>query len=271
MKLTLGGALGFAVAAAIFAVLFTWVASRRLLLSPYPSSPLSAAQSGWRTVFELIRAAPLVALAGFAIKLSQSWARDLANILLSHSPRTWSVTGEVIEFAFAVAWAAFAMQIYLRVLAPQATPDEVRARRRRAMLYAAAGWILTTLVTIAGIGLVVYVRGADRGAVIETVNYFGYVVLLMVALSRPAIAIGLARPPREALRILWENWVGALITLILAILPLTFVFISVSLLLRFVRFGPGLALVLDLPVAALAALCYAAFEAVIASMYKRIM
>lgn len=271
MTLTLGGALGFAVAAAIFAAVFTWVASRRLLLSPNPSSPLSAAQSGWRTVFQLIRTAPRIALAGFAIKLSQSWAKDAASLLLRHSPRAWSLSGEVIEFAFTLAWAAFAMQIYLRVLAPEATRLEARTRTRRAMLYAAAGWILTILVTVAGIGLVIYVRGADRGKVIETVNYFGYVVVLMVALSRPAIAIGLVRPLREALRILWENWVGAAITLILAVLPLALVFVGVAFLLRFVRFGPGLALILELPIAALAALCYAAFEAVIAAMYKRIM
>jgi len=271
MKLTLGGALGFAVAAAIILAAFFWVASRRLLMSPYPSSPLSAAQSGWRAVFQLMRIAPFVALAGFAIKLSQSWAKDAANILLRHSRSSWSLTGEAIELAFTLAWAAFAMRIYLHMLAPQATGDEVRARTLRAVLYALGGWVLMLVVTVAGIGLVVYVRGADHGTVIETVGYFSYVVTVVIALSRPAIATGLARPIREALRILWENWIGAAVTLILAAVPLGLVFFGVHLLLHFVRLGLYLALVLEIPIAALAALCYAAFEAIIAAMYKRIM
>jgi len=60
-------------------------------------------------------------------------------------------------------------------------------------------------------------------------------------------------------------------TLIMAAAPLALVFFGVAMLLRFVRFGLGLALVLEIPIAALAALCYAAFEGVIAAMYKRIM
>ncbi|HEX4505771.1 MAG TPA: hypothetical protein VH722_08560 [Alphaproteobacteria bacterium] len=271
MKLTVGGALGFAVAAAIVLAVFLWIASRRLLLSPYPSSPLSAAQSGWRAVFEIARAAPVVALAGFAIKLSQSWGKDAANILLRHWPRGWAVTGELIEFAFTLAWAAFAMRIYLHVLAPQATPDEARARARKAVVYALGGWAATFLLTVAGIGLVIYVRGADHGNVMRIVAYLSYVVTLVVALARPAIATGLVRPLRESLRMLWENWIGAVFTLVMAAAPLALVFFGVGLLLRFIRFGHGLALVLEIPIAAMAALCYAAFEGVIAAMYKRIM
>lgn len=271
MKLTLGGALGFALAASILLAVFLWIASRRLLLSPYPSSPLSAAQGGWRAVFQIIQAAPLVALAGFAIKLSQSWGKDAANILLRHWPRTWSITGELIEIAFTLAWAAFAMRIYLHVLAPQATPDEARARARKAVIYALGGWIVTFLITVAGIELVIYVRGADRGNVMKTVDYLTYAITLIVALARPAIATGLVRPLRESLRMLWENWIGAVFTLIMAAAPLALVFFAVGTMLRFVRFGTGLALVLEIPIAALAALCYAAFEAVIAAMYKKIM
>lgn len=271
MKLTLGGALGFAVAAAALLAVFLWVASRRLLFSPYPSSPLSAAQGGWRAVFQIIQAAPLVALAGFAIKLSQSWGKDAANILLRHWPRTWSFTGELIEVAFTLAWAAFAMRIYLHVLAPQATADEARARTRKAVLYALGGWVAIFLLTVAGIGLVIYVRGADRGNVMKTVGYLTYAITLVVALARPAIATGLAQPLRSALRMLWENWIGAVFTLIMAAVPFALVFFGVGFLLRFVRFGLGLALVLEIPIAALAALTYAAFEGVIAAMYKRIM
>ena len=271
MKLTLGGALGFALAAAILLAVFFWIASRRLLLSPYPSSPLSAAQGGWRAVFQIIRAAPLVALAGFGIKLLQGWANDAANVLLLRSPTAWSVSGGLIELAFTLAWAAFAMRIYLHVLAPQAAPDEVQARTRTAVIYALGGWIVTFLLSVGGIGLVLYVRGADRGNVMETVGYLTSVVTLIVALARPAIATGLVRPMRAALRMLWENWIGAVFTLIMAAAPFALVFFGVEFLLRFVRFGLGLALVLQIPIAALAALTYAAFEGVIAAMYKRIM
>jgi hypothetical protein len=271
VKLTLGGALGFAVAAALLLAAFLWIASRRLLLSPYPSSPLSAAQSGWRAVFQIIQVAPMVAVAGFAIKLSQSWGKDAANILLRHWPRVWSATGELIEIAFTLAWAALAMRIYLHVLAPQATPDEVRTRTRRAVIYALGGWIVTFLLTVAGIGLVIYVRGADRCYVMKAVGYLTYAVTLAVALARPAIATGLARPLHESLRMLWENWIGAAFTLVMAAAPFALVFFGVEFMLRFVRFGLGLALLLEIPIAALAALSYAAFEGVIAAMYKRIM
>jgi hypothetical protein len=267
----LGGALGFGVVAIIFLLFATWVASRRLLHSPYPSTPLSAAQSGWRAVFRLIQVMPLVALTGFAIKLSQSFGKDAANILLRHWPRTWSITGLIIEIAFTLAWAAFAMRIYLLVLAPDATPAQVRARTVRAVLYALAGRILLIGATIAGIALVVAVHGADHGKVIRAVDYFSYVVTVVLALSRPAIALGLARPIRECLRILRENWFGATVTLVLAALPLTLVFVGVALLLRFVHLPLLLALALEIPIAALSALCYAAFEGVIAAMYKRIM
>jgi hypothetical protein len=115
------------------------------------------------------------------------------------------------------------------------------------------------------------VRGADHGVVIRSVDYFSYVVIAILALARPAIAVGLARPIREALRILWENWVGAAVTLILAVLPLSLVFLGVLLLLRLVRLPLGFALLLEIPIAVVAALCYASFEGVIAAMYKRIM
>jgi hypothetical protein len=271
VKLTVGGVLGFAVVAVIFLLFATWVASRRLLHSPYPSTPLSAARSGWRAVFRLIQTAPLVALAGFAIKLSQSLGKDAANILLRHWPRTWSITGLIIEIAFTLAWAAFAMRIYLLVLAPEATAAEIRARTRKAVLYALIGRALLIGVTIAGIALVVAARGVDHGKVIRAVDDFSYVVTAILALSRPAIATGLAWPIRECLRILRENWFGAAVTLILAVLPLTLVFAGVALLLRFVHLSLPVALALEIPIAALSALCYAAFEGVIAAMYKRIM
>jgi uncharacterized membrane protein len=246
-------------------------------LSPYPSSPLSAAHSGWRTVFQIVQIAPLVALAGFAIKLSQLWGQDAANILVRYLPKTWSLpkiwsaTGLLIELAFTLAWAAFAMRIYLHVLAPQATLDDTRGRIRKAVIYSLGGWIATFLLGVAGIGLVIYVRGADHGNVVRSVGYLTYAITLVVALARPAIATGLARPMRSALRMLWENWIGAVFTLVMAVAPFALVYFGVEFLLRFVRFGHGLALVLDIPVAALAALCYAAFESVIAAMYKRIM
>jgi hypothetical protein len=271
VKLTLGGALGFAVAAAIFVALFIWVASRKLLLSPYPSSPLSAARSGWRAVFQLVGAAPLLALAGFAIKLSQTWGEDVAIAMMRRAPTVSSLSGQAIELAFTLAWAAFAMCIHLHVLAPGATREERRARIRKSVLYALGGWLLILLLTVAGIRLVIYVRGADRGNVIEAVGYISYLVTLVLALARPAIAAGVARPFREVARLLWENWIGVAVTVILAAAPFALVYFGVVYGMRYVRLGLYLALVLQIPVAALAALTYAAFEAVVAAMYKRIM
>jgi hypothetical protein len=271
VKLTLAGALGFGVAAIVFLSVAVWVATRRILHSPYPSTPLSAAQSGWGAIFQLFWLWPLVALAGFGIKLFQSFGEDAANILLGHWPRTWSVTGFVIELIFTLSWAAFAMRIYLRVLAPDATAEEVRARTRRAVMYALSFWAVAIAATVAGIGLVVLVKGVDNGQVMGSIGYISYAITIVAALSRPAIAIGLARPVREALRILRENWFGAAVTLILAALPLGLVFFAAGLLVRFLQMPMAMALLLQVPITALSALCYAAFEGVIAAMYKRIM
>jgi hypothetical protein len=271
VKVTLGGALGFGVVALVFLALAAWVATRRLLRSPYPSSPMSAAQGGWRAVFQLIQLSPLVALGGFGIKLFQSFGEDAANILLRNWPRTWSVTGFVIELLFALAWAAFAMRLDLLILAPEATGEERRARIRRAVLYALFFWAVTIAITVAAIGLVILVKGADRGNVMRSVVYISYAVTVVSALTRPAIATAVAKPMREAMRIIAENWVGAAVTLILAALPLGLVFFSAVLILRFAHLPLAFALLLQLPIAALSALCYAAFEAIIATMYKRIM
>jgi hypothetical protein len=271
VKLTLGGALGFGAVLIIVLLIGAWIATRRILQSPYPSTPASAAKSGWHAVFQIIRFSPLVALAGLGIKLFQTYGEDTANILLRYWPRTWSITGFVIELIFALAWAAFAMRIYLLILAPEATAEETRARTRRAVLYALSFWALTIAITVAGIGLVILVKGADRGNVMRSVGYISKAIIVVAALSRPAIAIGLAKPVREALRILRENWFGAAVTLILAALPFGLVLFGAALLVRFVHMGPGIALMLQLPITALSALCYAAFEGVIAAMYKRIM
>lgn len=271
MQLTLGGALGFGAVAIVVLLIGAWIATRRILQSPYPSTPASAAQSGWRAVFQMIRFAPLVALAGLGVKLFQTFGEDAANILLRHLPTAWSVTGFAIELIFALGWAAFAMRIYLLILAPEATAEEARARTHRAVLYALSFWALTIATTVAGIGLVVLVKGADHGNVMRSVGYIAYAITVVAALSRPAIAVGLAKPVKEALRILRENWFGAAVTLILAALPLGLVFFAAAQLVRFVHMGLGTALLLQVPITALSALCYAAFEGVIAAMYKRIM
>lgn len=271
MKLTLGGALGFGVVTIVFLIFASWFATRRLLHSPYPSSPMSAAQAGWRAVFQLIQLSPLVALAGFGIKLFQSLGEDSANILLRHWPRTWSATGLVIDLLFALAWAAFAMRLDLLILAREATAEERRARIRRAVLYALFFWTITIAITVAGIGLVILVRGADHGNVMRSVVYISYAVTVVSALTRPAIATAVAKPIREAMRIIAGNWIGGAVTLILAALPLGAVFFATALISRFVHPALALALLLQVPIAALSALCYAAFEAVIAAMYKRIM
>jgi hypothetical protein len=75
---------------------------------------------------------------------------------------------------------------------------------------------------------------------------------------------------RESFRIIRENWLGGSVTLSLAALPLGLVYIIVGMM-RFVRMPLVLALGLEIPIAALSALCYLAFEGVVAAMYRRVM
>jgi hypothetical protein len=271
MKITWGGAAGFTAVIILLGFAVFWVATRPLLAGPYRTTPRSAVHSGWRAVFRLIETSPRFALALFGLKLFQSVGKDLQNIVLRHHPLAWSLTGIAIDLAFALAWAALALQISFSILAPDLLRSERRPRRRRAVVYAAGFWGLTLAVNAAGIALVVLVHGADHGKVVKTVGYIFYAISVVAALTRPAIAIGLPRPIKESFRIMRENWLGVSVTLILAVLPLAVVFISVGMFLRFFRLGLGLAFLLELPVAALSALCYLAFEGVIAAMYKRIM
>ncbi len=271
MKISWGGAAGFAAILILVLLAFGWVATRKLLRGGYRATPASAVRSGWRAVFRLARASPAVALALFATKLLQSLGKDIQNITLSHMQVAWSLTGITIDLAFTLAWAAFALRIGFFVLAPDATRDERRDRTRRAMLYALAFWGLTLAVNAAGIGLVFYVHGADHGMVIRSVGYIFYAIAVVAALTRPAIAVGLPRPLKESFRIIRENWLGVSVTLVLAALPLGLVFLSVGVFLRFFRLGLGLALLLEMPIAAASALCYFAFEGSVAAMYRRIM
>ncbi len=270
MNITWGGALG---AAAMFVLVLAaagWVATRRLLRGGYRSTPLSAMRSGWRDVFRLIRVSIPVALILFGIRLFQGLGKDMQNIFLRHRPAVWSLTGLAIDVIFALVWAAFALRIAFFILTPDIERADRKARTRRAVLYAFAFWGLTVAVTIAGIALVVLVRGADRGLVIKSVGYIIYAITIVSALTRPAIAVGLPKPVRESFRIIRENWLGGSVTLSLAALPLGLVYIIVGMM-RFVRMPLVLALGLEIPIAALSALCYLAFEGVVAAMYRRVM
>jgi hypothetical protein len=90
-------------------------------------------------------------------------------------------------------------------------------------------------------------------------------------LARPAIAVGLPKPLTECWRIIRDNWFGALVTLILGVLPFALVFYVVNVLAHMLRMGLLTALLIQIPISAASALCYLAFEGVIAAMYKRIM
>jgi hypothetical protein len=272
MKTTLWGAFGFAVGTAVVLLGLAWLVTRRILVSTRnKSKPLSAFTGGWRAVFRLVEAAPLVALAVFGVKLFQILGKDTQNIILRHHPIVWSITGLAIDLLFAVAWAAVALRIYFFILTPEATREARWARTRISVIYALAFWAMGIALNAAAIGLVVWVHGADHGMVIRIVGYLSYAITVIAALTRPGIATGLPRPVRESFRILRENWFGGAVTLLLAAVPLGFVFFAVALISELVRLKLYVALPLEVPIAAASALCYFAFEGVIAAMYRRIM
>jgi hypothetical protein len=271
MNITLMGGLGVAAGIALLLLALSWVGTRRLLVSSrHKSAPLSVFATGWRAVFGLIKTTPTVAIALFATKLFQILGKDLQNIVLRHHPLAWSIVGMAIDLIFALAWAAFALRIYFYVLASGASPAERWARTRIAVIYAFAFWGLGVLLNLAGIGLVVWVRGADHGLVVRIIGYLFFPIAVVAVMTRPAIAKALPRPLSESFRILRENWFGGGITLALAALPLGFVFAAVSLISHMVRLKLYAALLLEVPIAAASALCYLAFEGVVAAMYRRI-
>jgi hypothetical protein len=266
----LPGAFGVATIALLAMAFLGWVGSRRLLLSPQPTSPLSAIKDGWRAVVRIARVLPLVAFLGFVVKLLQILAYSARDLLLGPSiaGRIW--TGVAIEFVFTLAWAAVAFQIYLLVLAPELPRTQARERTPRAVLYAFAFWAVTFALTIAGILWIATLRGRGRPIVTALVIYMPYIFMIASALTRPGIAVGLPKPFKECRRIVKENWFGIAVTLGLASLPLGLVFFVVALVRQFIHLSVTWALLLELPIALISVLCYAAFEAAIAQMYKRI-
>jgi hypothetical protein len=271
MKITWMGVLGFGAVAIVVLLALAWLVTRRLLRSSrHRATPISAFSSGWRGIVRLGRAAPFVAVAAFGVKLFQILGKDLQNIFLRRHPMVWSLTGIAIDLIFALAWAVVALRIYFYLLAPDATREQRWARTRIAVVYALIFWAAGILLNFLGIGLVVWVKGADHGVVIEIVAYLSYALTVVAALTRPGIAIGLAKPLRESFRLIRENWFGATITVLMAAVPLGLVFMAVGLAAHVVRMRVYVALLLEFPIAALSALCYFAFEGVIAGMYRRI-
>jgi len=284
--LIVGADWGRVVTLAVLGVLATalagWVVTRPLIKrarSPLStnmggrkprSSPLSANLSGWRTLFRFIAASPRLALAGFSIKLLQILGKDVENLTLGRWPMVWSAAGLTLDLLFAVAWAAFALRIYLFALVPEVTQPQIRTRTRIAILYALAFWAVAEAVNIAGISLAAALHGADRGLIPKAIGYISFVLIVVSALTRPGIAAGLPRPLGESLRIIREQWGGALVTIALAGIPLGLVFFCVALVSDFVPLSVTVALALEVPIACLSALCYAAFESSVAILFRRV-
>jgi hypothetical protein len=270
MKDWLPGAFGVATIAVIALGIIGWVSTRRLLLSPHPTSPASAIMEGWRAVLQAIRVLPLVASLGFAVKLLQILAHSGLNLLLQPSiaGRVWASVA--IELLFTLAWAATAFRIYLLVLAPNLPRGQVRERTRRAVLYALLFWVIAFVLTIGGTLWIATLHGRSRPIVIVLVTSMPYIFIILSALTRPAIAMGLPKPFKECRRILRENWFGVAVTLGLAALPLGLVFLAVGLTRQFGHLPVMWALLLEVPIAAISALSYAAWEGAVAAMYRRI-
>jgi hypothetical protein len=273
MRVGIWGALGFAGAAAVMLAALYWLVTRRILVSTtrQKSRPLSVFRNAWRSVFAFIKLSPLVALAVFGTKLFQILGKDIQNIALHSHPMTWSIVGMAIDLVFVLAWAVVALRIYFHILVPETTREDRWARTRVAVIYALAFWGVGVAVNTAGIGLVVWVRGADHGMVIRIVGYLSYVIAAVAVMCRPGIAKGLKYPLRESFRIFRQNVFGATVTLILAALPLGLVFFGVTLISDFIRMKLYVALLLELPIAATSALCYFAFEGAVATLYRRVM
>jgi hypothetical protein len=270
MNSWLPGAFGIGVFAVTVVALLGFVGSRRLLQSPTPTTPLAAVGAGWRAVFGLARASPWFAVLIFVLKLGQILGYSARTLLHSPPPALLFWSGVAIDFLFTLCWAALAFQIYLLLLEPELARGEARLRTRRAVLYALAFWATGFAIMAAGVLWVVLSHGRGRLLVAIVVIYFPYISLLLAALTRPAIAAGIPKPFKECRRIIAENWWGIAVTLIIAALPLGLIFYGVDLLRVTLHPRPAMAIILEVPIALLSALCYAAFEGTIAGIYQRI-
>jgi hypothetical protein len=266
----LPGLFGVVAIAAAFVVFIGFVGTRRLLLSPVPTTPFSAVLEGWRAVFGVIGVWRWVAVLGFAVRLFQILAYSARSMMVGASPAARFWTGVAIDSIFTLLWAAVALQISLFVLTPELSRIDVRRRTRRAIVYALIFWSIGFLFTIAATFWFALVQGRSRVVIAAAVVYLPYLLIVLAALTRSAIAVGLPRPFKEGRRILGENWFGIAVTLALAILPLSLLFYLVDLARQILHLRLAWALLIEIPIASASALCYAAFEGAIAAMYSRI-
>jgi hypothetical protein len=270
MNSWLPGALGIGVLTIVVLALLRFVGSRRLLQSPKPSTPLSAVGEGWRVLFTLANAWPWVAVLIFVLKLGQILGYSARTLLNRPSAAILFWSGIAIDLLFTLCWAALAFQIYLWLLAPGLARGESRRRTRRAVLYALAFWAIGIAIMAAGVLWALLSHGRGRLPVAFVVIYFPYICILLAALTRPAIAAGVPKPFKECRRIISENWLGIAVTLLIAALPLGLVFYGVDLLRATLHPPRAMALILEVPIALVSALCYAAFEGAVASIYRRV-
>ncbi len=265
-----GAAFGFAILVVVAAGIVYFIGTRRILQSPYPSAPVSAVFSGWRALAALAKVSQGLALVIVAAKVIQISGYSARSLALASRSGNWLAADIAIDVGFTLAWAAIAVRIGMFILAPDIEDAARRARTWRAVRYGLSFWGAAEAVKIVGVVLVLGMRPNWRFVVLTIGTYAPFLFIVASALTRPAIAIGLPRPFRECLRILRENWLGIAVTLGLGALPLGLVYLAVGLIRQ--AFHPSVvpALLMELPIAVVSAVCYAAFEAVIATMYRRI-
>jgi hypothetical protein len=262
---------GFGAISLVAAGVVGWVGSRRILLSPYPGTPLITVFEGWQGLTQLIRAWPQFALIAVVIKLSQLLGFSVRTLMLAGRPVIWLMATLPIELGFALAWAFVALRIDLYFLAPEVGRAEVQRRTRRAVLYALIFWGCNIATNLAGFVIAVLLPLNNRLIVLTVLNYSPYLFIVAAALTRPAIAIDVPRPFLECLRILRENWFGILVTLGIGALPLGSIFLTAWVIRHTGHLGVVKALLLEIPLGVLATVTYAGFESTIAAMYRRIM
>ena len=262
---------GFGALILVAAVVVAWIGTRRILLSPYPGTPFEANFEGWQGLAGLIRAWPAFALIAVAVKLTQVLSSSLRTLTLTHLPIPWLAAGILIDLGFALAWAFVALRIDLAILAPDASKKDANRRVRRALIYALGFYGVNVVINIVAFLLAIGLHPMAQRILVTVLFYVPYFLIVLSALTRPAIAIGLPRPFRECLRMLRENWFGIAVTLGIGALPLGAIFLGAFVIRVTAHLSITKAVLFEIPLAMLAAACYAGFESVIAAMYRRIM
>jgi hypothetical protein len=201
------------------------------------SIPIPAWQfalTGWRTNPRVLAAVSAVVALGAAAQLYFVNTSGHDEVTLLIASIVWQACAAALAAAVAVPLHLFVIHAFLRArdIDPPGGRRNVAALMRRAAAFGAAIWIVGYLLGIAFKSVLLAVEAPLREmgvvslAVVAGLQFVSFLLTSLLALVRPALSLGLARPLRTGVRMAVRHARALYVLLaVLGILPLLLEFL----------------------------------------------